>query len=272
MAQVTPRGHGRRPPGAAARPARGARVSTDHTGALHLAWTSLQRTGRPLGGTSYAIDNARYCDAPISIGYEGRTTVAGRTKSMFVDMSVPCRKCAGCRRAKQREWTARAIAELRVAARTWFVTFTFAPHNQAAMLYRARVASKAWASLSESEQFHRVHLQGAREVTLFIKRLKKARNDELRKAKDRRRVKLRYMYVVEPHKSGLPHYHMLLHECWNGTPDWVEVTKRQIQAQWVLGWSSCTLATKSRAYYVCKYISKDAQCRVRASLKYGVSG
>jgi len=270
MAQVTPRGHGRRP--LAASPARGARVLTDHNVALHVAWGALQRTGRPPGGSSYAIDYARYCDSPITIGWEGRRTDAGRTRSLFVDMAVPCRKCPGCRRAKQREWTARAIAELRRSARTWFVTFTFAPHNQAAMAYRARIASPSWNLLSDSEQFHRVHLEAAREVTLFLKRLKKARNDELRRAKDKRRVKLRYFYVVEPHKSGLPHYHMLLHECWNGSPEWVEVTKRQIQAQWILGYSSAMLATKSRAYYVCKYIAKDAQCRVRASLRYGQSG
>lgn len=200
----------------------------------------------------WELDHARYCDKPILIQYEGRTTTAGRTRSMFIDQNVPCRKCDGCLRAKQREWTARAIAEVRVAPRTWFITFTFAAHNQAVMGYRARVRNAKFASMTEAERFHRLHLEAGREITLFMKRLRK-------KAKS----PVRYLYVVEPHKSGLPHYHMLLHESYR------EISKRTIESCWHLGFMKAKLATKSRAYYVCKYISKSAQCRVRASLHYG---
>lgn len=80
-------------------------------------------------------------------------------------------------------------------------------------------------------------------------------------------ARFRYLSVFERHKSGLPHMHFMLHErdAFHG------VTKRQIQSEWPHGFSNVRLIEDSGSAirYVCKYISKDAVCRIRASLKYG---
>jgi hypothetical protein len=97
--------------------------------------------------------------------------------------------------------------------------------------------------------------EGNKEITKFLKRLRKESG-----------ARLRYMCVAEEHADGDPHWHVLLHEV-SG-----DVRKRSIQAQWKLGFSAAKLVDTSSgraAAYPCKYLSKSIAARVRASIRYG---
>lgn len=71
--------------------------------------------------------------------------------------------------------------------------------------------------------------------------------------------------MVEAHKSGDPHLHILVHE-----PEG-PVTKALLEKQWNLGFSHWRLvgADRKAAVYACKYLGKEALTRVRASFRYG---
>jgi hypothetical protein len=155
------------------------------------------------------------------------------------------------------------MAELNdTRGRTWFVTLTLRPEEQfkAASRARLRLAKQGtdFDLLSPARQFAERHREVNREITLWLKRVRKISN-----------APLRYFLVAERHKSGLPHYHALLHEGDSGQP----VRAAVIKSQWRLGFSQCKLVAaddaKRGAVYVAKYLSKDALSRVRASKGYG---
>lgn len=138
------------------------------------------------------------------------------------------------------------------------VTLTLRPDEQyrleALAMTRALKRGWNWNELSDERKFHHVAVSGFREVQLMLKRIRKNTG-----------APIRHLTVAEQHKSGLPHWHMLIHEC--GMP----VGKRDIQAQWHLGFSVCKLVSEldaKAAYYVAKYLAK-AGSRVRSSLHYG---
>lgn len=87
----------------------------------------------------------------------------------------------------------------------------------------------------------------------------------LKRMRKNTKSRFRYIAVFERHCDGYPHLHLLLHE--QGQP----LTKRDIQAEWRLGFSQCKLVDQGpkAAFYVAKYLSKEAAARVRASLRYG---
>lgn len=154
-------------------------------------------------------------------------------------------------------WAARAKEEIRIANRTWFATLTISPQHHYEMrargLLRMESRSVDTATLSEEEVFLAEHNAISRELTLFLKRVRKVS-----------RAKLRYLLVVERHKTGLPHYHLLIHE--HG----VRVTYRQLAAEWKLGFTQFKLIEDERAaHYVAKYLGKSNDARVRASIRYG---
>ena len=75
----------------------------------------------------------------------------------------------------------------------------------------------------------------------------------------------RYLYVLEAHKDGYPHVHMLVHEVS------AQIPKRALGAQWPYGFSSFKLVDDPRAAsYITKYLVKDMRSKIRASQKYGV--
>lgn len=154
-------------------------------------------------------------------------------------------------------WRERAKEEIRQANRTWFATLTVSPENHYRMqcegLRRLEERSVDIKTLSQEEVFSAEHKALTRELTLFLKRVRKVS-----------RAKLRYLLVVERHKSGYPHYHLLIHE--HG----VKVTYRQLAAEWKLGFTQFKLIADDRAAaYVAKYLSKSNDGRVRASIRYG---
>lgn len=179
--------------------------------------------------------------------------------SHSVEMWVRCRKCAACLAQRRKLWAARALKETAVAPRTWFGTFTLNPDAHFLMECRAGVrlheGGTDWGSLNAPEQFLERHREIAKELSLYLKRVRKYSE-----------AKLRYLLVAEAHKSGLPHYHMLIHE--RLTP----VRKQLLKDQWKLGFTDFKLVDDPRqAAYVCKYLGKSALARIRASQDYGLA-
>lgn len=156
-------------------------------------------------------------------------------------------------------WTARAKRETGRAARTWFGTLTLSPDAHYANLCRARMKMSRqgldYDLLPYGEQFVLLHNEAGREITLMLKRLRKATKSPFV-----------YLCVAEAHKSGLPHYHLLVHERSHALP----IRKAQLDAEWRIGFCKWRLVTDLRqATYLCKYLSKSTAARVRASVRYG---
>ena len=203
-------------------------------------------------------DVARKCEAPVYVGREGRDRKT-RQKPVWLDVYVPCRKCPACLRARSARWRHRAERELKMFPRTWFGTLTLNPQAHYLMECRATRVCEArggyWPDLTSAERFTAIHAENSRELTLWLKRVRAASG-----------AALRYLLVAEAHKSGLPHYHVLIHELFDHAP----VRKQVLQDQWKLGFTNFKLVDDSRASaYVCKYLAKSALARVRASLSYG---
>lgn len=219
------------------------------------------------GWTTHQWDIAGSCQRPATRELVSTPLIRGRerwgglghAKQTTLIMRVRCRMCDCCRRLKAALWTARAQSELTPGLRNWFGTLTLQPAEQHQMVSRARsrLASGGtdFDALSAEDQFSERMTEIGREVTLWIKRVRKESNADLR-----------YLLVAEQHKSGLPHLHILIHEGAEGDP----VRYRTLASQWKLGFVKFNLVEGTKAArYVCKYISKSAMARVRASLRYG---
>lgn len=180
---------------------------------------------------------------------------------LFVDLTVRCRRCPWCLKQRAKLWSLRARAEIHAASRTWFGTMTLRPQEHWLASCRAEVAMARtgvkWAELSPDEQFQALHAENSKEITKWLKRIRKESAS-----------RLRYFLVAEAHKSGLPHYHILVHERWLGGT----VTERTMRHQWKLGHSKFNLVHDAGAsWYVAKYLAKASRARVRASERYGQS-
>lgn len=185
-----------------------------------------------------------------------------RAAAIWLDIEAPCRRCEQCLRRRAASWARRARTELGRAQRTWFATFTLDPEQhflkECAAAVRLGETSVSWNDLDEEQQFLERHREISRDFTLYLKRVRKESG-----------ALLRYVLVAEAHKSGLPHYHALIHEVVGTRP----VKERTLRKQWLLGFSSFSLVKDDQksARYVAKYLSKAALARVRASVGYGQS-
>ena len=189
-----------------------------------------------------------------------KTVDVGHRKKvpLTLELTVRCRNCSRCRRKRSQMWAARAITEYKQASRTWFGTITLHPDQNQQSLARARRnllrRGVVWETLTPKEQFAQLHQQNAVQLTLWLKRVRKESG-----------AKLRFLLVCEEHKSGLPHYHVLVHEQVGSV-----VRHRVLSSQWKLGFTNFKIVTDvKQAAYVCKYLSKSALARVRASARYG---
>lgn len=156
-------------------------------------------------------------------------------------------------------WEHRARAEVQIAPRTWFGTLTLRPEAHATIgaRCRARLARQGidFDALPFGEQFEERHRMIGVEITKYLKRVRKASAPGFR-----------YLLVCEHHKSGLPHYHLLIHEIEDGC-----VKSATLASQWQLGFEQWRLLSDLRqATYLCKYLSKATVARVRASGRYGI--
>ena len=177
---------------------------------------------------------------------------------MVIEFTARCRKCENCLKARAAHWRLKAYAELRAAPRTWFGTLTFAPDR----VYRARCAAEVlavkrghkWEELSADAQFRYLADELGKECTNYWKRLRKAG------------CQFRYCLVAEAHKSGVPHYHALVHEISEESP----VRHKMLAEKWGAGFCNWKLAEGPRvANYVTKYLVKSMRARIRASIGYG---
>lgn len=208
------------------------------------------------------------CSSPITVELHGRKERMNEkflhvgadpnSKPNFVEMEVACRKCENCLRRKSAMWRLRAMHETRIASRSWLATFTLNPASLVTLLSRARVDARKggfdYDGLSGPEKFLYLEKRGFTEIQLWLKRLRKISGKSVR-----------YLCVTEAHKSGNPHWHLLLHEV-----DRPLSYDRELKGSWPLGFDSYKLVRSAHAAgYVAKYLSKDFAARVRASKSYG---
>lgn len=185
------------------------------------------------------------------------------TPQRFMELETRCRKCGPCLRFRAAQWRRRCEAELKRSVRTWFVTLTLSPQQHFEALCRAslRLAGEgeSFDALSSERQFAERHREINPELTKWLKRVRKQSG-----------AAFRYCLVAEAHKSGLPHYHLLISELDEARP----LRAAVIREQWTLGFSQARLVAKTdeaaHASYAAKYLSKSAAARVRASKGYGV--
>lgn len=193
------------------------------------------------------------CESPVyrqvvsTPAGRGEIVLGQGLNRIWLDRYMRCRKCRSCRKQRQRMWVSRILTETEQANRTWFGTLTLRPEEH----YRARCMAQSAGGATSSPE-----AEISKWITLYFKRLRKAG------------YSLRYIVVMERHKSGLPHWHLLVHEVLLK-----EVPKRVLQAEWPYGFTVFRLVAEPRgaARYVAKYLLKEdtAVARVRASVRYG---
>lgn len=208
------------------------------------------------------------CTNPYLTTYYGRPEpnagrdfhyTPGGTHTLYVDIYTRCRKCDNCLQQRAVKWRMAAKAEIGASARTWFGTLTLRPEEQARAMFLARQLlhsrKVAYSELDASEQFKARCRPIMSEVTKWLKRVRKNSG-----------AYLRYLLVVEKHKSGDPHLHLLVHEKRLDQP----VTHKCLTSAWRMGFTKFNLVTSDEAaFYVSKYLSKSLCARVRASQRYG---
>lgn len=154
-----------------------------------------------------------------------------------VELEARCRKCSGCLAHRRRLWTARAVDEIIAGKRSWFGTLTINPHwrfvgkvaTQSTLLRRGVL----WDALDTDEQFSELVAFHNKEITKFLKRVRQQSGQPLR-----------YLLVSERHKTGDPHFHLLLHEPKG------EIRKALLEKQWRYGFSHWRLVDRdTRAPY-----------------------
>jgi len=231
---------------------------------FHLSAAALQRGGRVVRPGVVEWNAAGKCESPFTRTITGLVTdlygkVEARergTRTRYLDMQVPCRRCKTCLWNKARHWMHRASLECEIANRTWMMTLTFHPAVRAQMTLRARASAgeEAWTEASREGRANMLAKEAQKYVTLWLKRVRSEAGPGLR-----------ILSVTERHKDGFPHCHLLVHEF--GTT----VRHATLTRQWVYGFSNAKLVedTVEGAKYVAKYLAKDPISRVRASVGYG---
>lgn len=234
----------------------------DYGEVLTLVKVALASGGRQVSRTLFEWDVSNGCEKPVVMEFTGRPPAPDGEKYVHVlpgvkhtiklEMWVACRKCDRCMRRRRRLWTMRAASEISQAQRTWFVTLTLRPGQRYLCETVARKRDIRYDAREQDEQDRARFAVIVEEIQRFLKRIRK-----------NSKAKLRYICVQELHKSGEPHYHMLIHEV-SGT-----LTKNVLQSAWTWGFSQAKLADPRTAIYVCKYLTKGRGARVRASIGYG---
>jgi hypothetical protein len=246
-----------------------------------LAVAATARKARLDGATQLSYNSTEWdisgsCLEPVPVELAGRLpreyrnrkgddefglfewTLVPAKKPHYLDMAVPCRKCANCLAYRRALWTARAKAEFSFCkpGRTWFCTLTFSDARWYELSTQAHAHARKNGYPSDAKYVAKLCRAGAyREVQLALKRLRKSGRQ------------FRYMFVPEPHKArDAIHLHGLLHEQDLTMP----LTKRLLQSQWEAnGFSHFKLSDEGSIGYVTKYLTKGNLGRLKASLFYG---
>lgn len=227
--------------------------------------------GGQLSATRFQLDVRGVCIDPRTVRFtaEKPHAASNRVLKVWIDTAVPCGLCDLCRWSKRVMWRDRMLEETLRSNRTWFLTLTARKEMQDYWLVQAKgyASSKgeAWATLTEKQRGRYLARQGWLDVQKYIKRLRKAAGPF---------CKIRHICVVEFHKSGKPHFHLLIHEV-----GYEPLRKRLIEACWRLsgrdrGFTNCKLVRNpvDAVEYIAKYIAKDGMsngARIPCSLGYG---
>lgn len=214
------------------------------------------------------------CEDPVSIEEStARATNTARDRDPALPalrelvQLVRCRRCARCISQRRRMWIARAHAEAGAAHRSWFVTLTL--YGSVVRTYLPRVEERLGRSVARPwtvDEHGEVH--GENQLRCWDKVLAPEVQKYLKRLRERSAEKcggtLRFLQVVEPHKDGLPHFHLLIHEHGGRA-----TRKRIIRKAWPHGITHAVLVQDCHIAYVAKYAAKRLSGRVRASLRYG---
>lgn len=200
------------------------------------------------------------CSRPVEVAFKSRAPSendkiypvvrVNDISTRFLIRESRCRKCEACLEARRKLWTFRAYEECNKAPRNWWITFTLSPDK------RHQFFLEGLKKNADFNRFESIHYAASKELTNYFKKVRKAG------------YKFRYILVVEKHKDGDPHYHLIVHEVSGEEP----IPKRVIQSKWQHGLSTVKLCDGHTAGYLCKYLSKSMLARVRASKKYGPTG
>lgn len=179
--------------------------------------------------------------------------------NQYADITARCRVCDNCLKLRGYEWKQRMQRETLMWPRSWWGTVTLAPyhHDRARNLARLRASrnGQRYDGLSEGERFSYLTDVIGEWITTYQKRVREAATGPVR-----------LVFVAEKHKSGLPHYHAIWHECQLGA-----LSERLLSRRWGLGFTQWRVVrtAESAAGYVAKYLTKSLLARVRASKAYG---
>lgn len=229
--------------------------------------------GRITSSHSAEWDVSGRCTEPKRLLLEGARDPDGNL-GFATNLEVRCRKCEACKAERRDAWAARMRAEMHVSPRTWFVTLTMRPseHHRARTMARKLIAERQLLRLPNYEKTQElaglIRVEQA-EVIKYLKRVRKGgyfKHEKKLEKLFQEPTHIRYFVTVELHKSGLPHYHLLIHEV-AGYP---ALSRRWLAHQWPHGYGAWKIANLQHARYVAKYLAKEiALARVRASRRYG---
>lgn len=249
------------------------------------------------------------CEAPYEFVLWARYSARhGKAVKPFgIEVVSRCRKCFACKRRRALFWAGRAMSEFKLWPRTLMGTFTMSPeqHQLLDMRCIGRLAKGRvdFHRLTEGERFAEQVKEFGSEVTKWLKRLRKGDASHFK-------PQIRYLLVAERHDSehtsvemfGRPHFHILIHEKSAGTlvhgdpllaiederdgeyerrmvrnrhgqyiPCAFASDESFIRKNWEFGFTKFQwCADANAAFYVCKYLSKGLNARVRCSERYGL--
>lgn len=230
-------------------------------------------------------DLAGWCENPVARYLESWSSPTNFSKSIYTDgdekktieLLVRCRKCQPCLNWRGYKWALRAKREVSNAylakKESFFVTLTFRPDVRQDILRDSEAPDYLNINRPVPEQHYgAVSDEASKYVTRWLKRLRKAG------------YKLRYIAVCEPHADGFPHFHLLIHDYSSTSQQLIDPVprfcpSRQRPCLFMAGdWREKygfddiepLRDPLASAFYVAKYLTKDFQRRVRASVKYGL--
>lgn len=205
-----------------------------------------------------------YCDNPVYVELHGRKVrkdlrgdlydPAGGGGATGASLWAPCRHCEKCLFVRKQRIMRNMAKEIAASERTWLVTLTYRPDQRLKLIKRANLRSgEPRGSPGHAAAVTKCVLD---DVSAYLKRLRAASTKRIG-------AKLRMCCIVEDHKDGMPHAHMLIH-CSK-----VEMDKRLLRkGNWGRGFVDARLADKDAAVYLAKYLQKGPR-KFRASVRYG---
>jgi len=235
----------------------------------HDMWRQLRQSVRARRVTKRVVDKLRAQGLDVDLSHVRTKTTSKSSTAYKVTIWVRCRSCERCLRATANAWMGRAINETQQSVRTWFCTLTLRPQMQDHYrnIARVRAAKRGidFDALDDNERFSLHCTAIYQEVKRYIKRIRKNTNAGLRLLAIFERHDGEKDVVSSGANRGQPHLHLLVHQLTSAAIKYEDLDT------WPLGFIKANLVRNREAgpIYVCKYITKSAGARVRASTDYG---